>query len=304
MAEKKNQIFEDLQKSGVVERFNKGLGKKGDLQPVDQMSYYVKKYTDDGKSYFVKNSDNNKGLASVVSSKLCEDVGILTPPVYMLSGNDKKNIKTLQQSVEDIDGFETLLASDDIEYTKIQNKVFGKFKWQMFYDDELVFDLLKSMTPSCLTQFQNMYLVDELRTDIDRHTKNYFFYKTKDSKKYQGVIAIDLELMAIYTYCGTKKDDFTNFLVQPYQTALPHQLYDKVSYLQRMSDMRQLLQDGVLSESNIKAILDALEYDFSKEMKKACKQKKVGLKDRNAIVSPIERLWEYNRKTIGKDLGM
>lgn len=304
MADKKNQIFDDLEAGGIVEKFNKGLGEKGDMKPVAQMSYYVKKYTDDGKSYFVKSSDKNKGIASVVSSKLCEDVGILTPPVYMLSGKDNKSIKTLQQSVEDIDGFETLLANEDVEYTKIQKKVFGKFKWQLFYDEELIADLLKSMTPSCLTQFQNMYLVDELRTDIDRHTKNYFFYKTKDSKKYQGVIAIDLELMAIYTYCGAQKGDFINFLAQPYQTALPHQLYDKVSYIQRMSDMRQLLQDGVLSESNIKAILDALEYDFPKEMKKACKQKKVGLKERNAIVSPIERLWEYNRKTIGKDLGM
>ena len=304
MTRGKNNIFDDLEASGIVEKFNKGLGEKGDMKPIAQMSYYVKKYIDDGKSYFVKSSDNNKGIASVVSSKLYEDVGILTPPVYMISGKDKKSIKTIQQGVEDIDGFETLLANEDVEYTKIQKKVFGKFKWQLFYDEELICDLLKSMTPSCLTQFQNMYLVDELRTDIDRHTKNYFFYKTKNSKKYQGVIAIDLELMAIYTYCGAQKGDFTNFLAQPYQTALPHQLYDKVSYIQRMSDMRQLLQDGVLSESNINAILDALEYDFPKEMKKACKQKKVGLKERNAIVSPIERLWEYNQKTIGKDLGM
>ena len=304
MKDKKNNIFEDLEARGIVEKFNKGLG-TDDIQFDKKMAYHVSKYKlQDGKSFFVKDSDNQTSVASVASSKLCSEAGILTPPVYALADKKKKTIKTLQQNVEEIDDFETMLANDDIEYTKIQSKLFGKFKWQMFYDEELIANFLKFMTPNCLTQFQNMFLVDELRTDVDRHTKNYFFYKTKDSKKYQGVIAIDLDLLVIYNYCGVNKEDFTNFLVFPYQTALPHQLYDKVCYSQRMSDMRQLLQDGVLSEANLKAMMSALEFDFPKEMKKVCKTGKLGMRERNEIVSPIERLWEYNQKTIGKDLGL
>ena len=131
-----------------------------------------------------------------------------------------------------------------------------------------------------------------------------FFYKTKDSDKYEGVIGIDLDLMQIYNYCGSKKEDFTNFLVYPYQTATPHQSYDNVCYKQRITDMRQLAQDGVLSASNINVITSALEYDFPKEVKSACKDCKLGFGERNDVVRPVERLWEYNRETLGKDLGM
>ncbi len=305
MTDKKNKIFDDLETNGILEKFRNGLGIDSDLHFDKKTAYHVSKYNVEGdKSYFVKRTDNKTSVSSIASSNLCEKAGILTPPVYMLADKKNKTIHTLQQNVEEIDDFETMLANEDIEYTKIQKKLFGKFKWQMFYDEEILANLLQFMTPKCLTEFQNMFLVDELRTDVDRHTKNYFFYKTKDSKKYQGVIAIDLELLAIYNYCGVNKESFTNFLVYPYQTALPHQLYDKACYSQRMSDMRQLLQDGVLSEANLNAMLSALEFDFPKEMKKVCKNGRLGIRERNEIVSPIERLWEYNRKNIGKDLGL
>ena len=304
MTDRKNNFFDDLKSNGVVDKFANSLD-SDKVKLTDQMSYYVSKYKLDGdKSYFVKQSDELKSVASIASARLCEKSGILTPPIYMLRGKNKKSIKTLQQNVGDIDGIETILARDDIEYSQIQKKVFGKFKWQMFYDEELVRDLMRFMTLDCLTQFKNMFLIDELRTDVDRHTKNYFFYKTKDSKKYQGVIAIDLELMAIYEYCGAHKDDFINFLAHSYQSSLPHQVYDRVNYIQRVSDMRQLLQDGVLSEANIKAMVAALEHDFPADMKEICKQNRFRGKDKNEIIVPIERLWEYNQKTIGKDLGL
>ena len=297
-------FFEDLEKTGVVKKFSNGLDDE-DISLTDKMSYYISKYKlKGGKSYYVKSSGELKAVSSIASARLCDSVGILTPPVYMLSGKNRKAIKTIQPNVEEVEGIEAILARNDIEYSRIQQRAFGKFKWQMFYDEELICKLLQFMTFDCFTQFQNMFLIDELRTDIDRHTKNYFFYKSKDDKKYQGVIAIDLELMAIYNYCGAKKEDFTNFLVYPYQSSLPQQLYDKVSYGQRIYDMRQLLQDGVLSEENLNAILDALEYDFPADMNSICKKNKMSRKDRNEIVSPIERLWEYNQKTIGKDLGL
>ena len=45
-------------------------------------------------------------------------------------------------------------------------------------------------------------------------------------------------------------------------------------------------------------------FDFSKEIKIACKDSKLSYGEKNEIVSPVERLWDYNRKTIGRDLGM
>ena len=301
----KNIFFYDLEASGIVDKLKKGLNINDVITFIQTKSDCVAKYqVADGKTCFVKDVDIKTGISSIASSRLYEKIGILTPPVSLIAKKDRYTIQTIQPNVEDLDGVKTILANSDLEYKKIQTRAFGKYKWQMFYDEGLITTLLKFMTPGCLTDLQNMFLVDELRTDGDKHLKNYFFYKTKDSDKYEGVIGIDLDLMQIYNYCGSKKEDFTNFLVYPYQTATPHQSYDNVCYKQRITDMRQLAQDGVLSASNINVITSALEYDFPKEVKSACKDCKLGFGERNDVVRPVERLWEYNRETLGKDLGM
>ena len=301
----KNNFFYDFDAKVIADKLKKGANVDDEIKFVQKQSDCVAKYqVADGKTCFVKDVDIKTGVSSIASSKLYEKIGILTPPVSFVAKKDRYTIQTIQPNVEDVEGVKTILANSDLEYKKISTRVFGKYKWQMFYDESLVAALLKFMTPSCLTAFKNMFLVDELRTDGDKHLKNYFFYKSKDSNKYEGIIGIDLDLMQIYNYCGSKKEDFANFLVYPYQTATPHQAYDNVSYKQRITDMRQLVQDDVLSASNINAIKSALEYDFPKEMKNACKDSKLGFGEKNEIVKPIERLWEYNRETIGRDLEM
>lgn len=301
----KNSIFYDIDAKAIADKLKKGANVNDVIKFIQKRADCVAKYeVADGKTCFVKDVDIKTGVSSIASSRLYEKTGILTPPVSFIAKKDSYSIQTIQPNVEDIDGLKTILANSDLEYKKISTRAFGKFKWQMFYDESLVDALLKFMTPSCLTSLQNMFLVDELRTDGDKHLKNYFFYKSKHSDKYEGVIGIDLDLMQIYNYCGSKKEDFVNFLVYPYQTATPHQSYDNVCYKQRITDMRQLAQDDVLSKSNIDAIKSALEYDFPKEIKKACKDSKVGFCEKNDIVKPVERLWEYNRDTIGRDLGM
>ena len=301
----KNISFYDLQTSGVIDKLKNGKTIDDVLKFVQRKSDCVAKYeVPDGKTCFVKDVYTKTGISSIASSRLYEKAGILTPPVHLVTKKDSYTIQTIQPNVEDIDGVKTILANSDLEYKKIQTMAFGKYKWQIFYDEDLIATLLEFMTPSCLTSFQNMFLVDELRTDGDKHLKNYFFYKTKDSDKYEGVIGIDLDLMQILNYCGSKKDDFTRFLFCPYQTATPHQAYDNTCYKERITDMCQLAQDGVLSTSNIDAITTALDCDFPKEIKSACKDSKLGFGERNDIIKPVERLWEYNRETIGRELGM
>ncbi len=305
MINKRDNFFYDVNASGIIDKFRRGP-KIGDaLKFIYKNSNGLALYkAQDSKSFFVKETDVKTGVTAISSSRLYKHAGILTPPVEFIAKKDKDIIQTLQQNVEGINGLETILADDDVEYKKIQTQAFGKYKWQLFYDERLINALLKFMTPECLTQFQNMYLVDELRTDGDKHLKNYFFYKQKESGLYEGIIAVDLDLMQIYNYCGAKQADFTNFLVYPYQTALPQQLCDSVSYKQRMIDMRQLVQDDVLSTSNIETIKNTLEFDYPKETSKVCKEAKLGYAERKEIVKPVERLWEYNRETIGKDLGL
>jgi hypothetical protein len=71
-----------------------------------------------------------------------------------------------------------------------------------------------------------------------------------------------------------------------------------------MNDMRQLVQDDVLSSSNIETITSALEFDYPKELIHTCKEAKVSHREKKEIVRPVESLWEYNRETLGKDLGL
>ena len=253
--------------------------------------------------FIKKDTSNQTSLGSIASSQMYNDIGILTPKIHFVDDNNKYGTTSLQQDVSSIDFLDTTLAGSDIEYSQIVHEFFGKEKWSVFYDSNLVHRLLQFMTPDCLEQLKNVFLIDELRTDVDRHTKNYFFYKTKGAEKYEGIITIDLEQMTIFFNCeGHKKDDFSNFLVMPYESATPQQKYDHICYMQRVKNIRELIQDGVLSQKNIEALKAALEHDFPADIKKAVKDKHLHGKYKKDIVDPIEYLWDYNRNTIGKDL--
>ena len=276
------------------------------VHTVEQLNDSAKKiYVPNAPNHFIlKQADNNTGLAGIASSSMYNSVGILTPKIHLINDKNRFDATTLQQDVSEIDFLETILAGSDFEYTKIINNFYEKIKWSLFYDTNLIFNLLKFMTPECLDQLKNIFLIDELRTDIDRHTKNYFFYKQKGSDKYEGIIVIDLEQMAIYFYCEDGKDGFLNFLTTPYESSTPQQKFDYTCYMQRVRDMRELIQDDVLSENNLEILSNALNYDFPGDVKNAVQNKKLHGKAKKKIVDPIKRLWEYNQNTIGKDLGL
>jgi hypothetical protein len=213
-------------------------------------------------------------------------------------------VETIQQDVSTICGIDAVLAGAVKNFSNIQYSAWGKFKWQVFYNSGLEDYFLKYMTPGCYEQMKAIFLADELRTDIDRHVKNFFFYKKAGDYKFSGIIAIDLDEMKIYDYCGAAKGDFENFLYMPYSSMTPQQNMDYISYIERMRDMRELLDDGVVSEDNVEMLKSMLEYDFPKNIKQTCQDKKISMRDTQKITMPIERLWEYNRNTLGKDLGL
>ena len=296
--------FADLKRVGIVDEMERMIKNGETGKPFSKVTDNVEIFRFGNGSYFLKTTDNTHAIASVASSKMYKAIGIATPPVFLLKNNDKQKAQTIQQNASEILGLASILAQNDLKYAKINRKVFGKFKWEMFYDAGLQDVFLNFITPDCFEQLQSIFLVDEIRTDMDRHLRNYFFVKRKESSRYEGVVAIDLEQMVIYNFCGETKDDFSNFLVTPYASATPHQAIDEASYFQRVQQLREIIQDGVLSERNIHALVDALKYDFPGDFKKTSKERKLHGKDKKKIVSPIERLWEYNNKTIGKDLGI
>lgn len=298
-------IFRDMEAEGLIERFR-------GIRPVKKFEH-IKFITPDVEKIFIdkpearfilKKSSSSNGLLSVASSKMYKSADIQTPQVHLVRSKEKNVIRTIQEDISDINGFETVLAGDDVEYTKIGWNVFGKFKWQIFYDYAFQSNLLKIMTNDCLEQLQNMFLGDEIRTDIDRHSKNYFLYKRKGSEKYEGVIVIDLDQMIIFNYCRGEKGDFQDFLMYPYETEIPQFKLDNICYKQRVKDIQEMIQEGLLSENNIETLKKLLMYDFPGEVKKVCKEQGVRRKMKKGVVDPVERLWEYNNKTIGKELGL
>lgn len=298
-------IFRDMEEQGLIEKFKTRRQIKN-AKHIKYINPNVEKIFIEkpSSSCILKKSNDAQGLVAVASSRMYNKAGIQTPQIFLVGGGDKKVVQTIQEDVSENDDFETTLAGDDIEFTKICWNVFGKFKWQIFYDANYQYGLLKLMTEECLEQLKNMFLADELRTDIDRHTKNYFFYKRKGSDKYEGVIVIDLDQMVIYNYCHGKKGEFEDFLLYAYETEIPQMKLDNVCYKQRVKDIRELIQDGVMSEKNIETLKKMLMYDFPSEVKKVCKQQGLRHKAKNMLVDPIERLWEYNNNTIGKELGL
>lgn len=297
-------IFRDLDEEGLMKvLWSKKLPK---VRLVKNIKLGVDKVSigEDDRTFIVKHSLTRKGLASVATSRMYKDAGIYTPQVYLLGTEDKSLVNTIQEDITNINGFETILPNDDLEYMKIDQKVYGKFKWQLFYDRGLENHFLQFMTPECLEQLKNIFLADEVRTDVDRHYMNYFFYKRKGSSRYEGVIVFDLEMMKIYKYCGEKKQDFENFLLYHYGSATPQMRDDNACYKQRVVDICELIQDGVLSDGNIETLKKILQTDFPKDLMQACKKQRLSRRVRNKVVNPVAYLWEYNNKTIGKELGL
>ncbi len=298
-------IFRDLQEEGFIQEL-RSKKKRKEARLVNHIKRDVDRVRigNDPMPFIVKHSNVPKGLVSVASSKMYRDVGILTPEVHLLKTENVKVANTIQQDLTAVEDIDMILAGSDLEYEKIEQSVYGHFKWKLFYEKDLENLFLQFMTPECLEQLKNIFLSDEVRTDVDRHAKNYFFYKQKGSDKYEGVIAIDLDQMIIYSYNIRSKRDFENFLFSPYETETPQMRTDEVCYKQRIEDIRDLVQDGVLNDGNIETLRNVLNYDFPKQVRKVSKSQGLWGKNKKRVVDPIERLWDYNNQTLGKDLGL
>ena len=268
---------------------------------IQSISSNVKRVSIDDRNYILKQSGVRRGLAGIASSRMYNEIGIQTPPMKLVYCDSEGFIRSLQPDISRIAGLELVLANNDLEYLQIDKKIFGNDKWQVFYDLDLMQAFLQFMTPDCLEQLKNMYLVDELRTDRDRWLENFYLCRIPGHEKYEGVIAIDLEELAIYQFCGAGKHDFENFLNSTYYSSTPQQTIDGASYKSRLWEILNLAYDGVLSKSNISVIKAALGFDLPKELEKLCDCQKLSIKKRKETLEPIKRLWEYNNSTIGKE---
>lgn len=257
------------------------------------------------KDYFCKTiGDIEDNLQAIASSHLFNEIGVLSPPIYVLKENENYECYSqISQSVYLPEFDCSLLPCEIGYYDRLLSTSKGRTdNWCILYDRLYKDYFLTFMTPECLEELINMFLIDELRTESDRHMKNYFLYKNKGSKKFNGVIAIDHDLISLIDTDCIYQKLFKSFLKHKYWSNSPTLNCVYISYEDRIKRLRQMLDDGVLSEENVTALKDALTFDFPGKIKETGEYYNVKKRKVNGIYTPISFLWDYNRKELGKDL--
>lgn len=286
------------------------------FKPVPLSANCISRLIIKDKEFFSKKYEDQIDLIQpIASSHLFDKIGVLSPPIYPVKmKNSSPYFYLFTEDVTELASFdECMLAMD--AYIAMSSDIFGMAmeeftlsqspKWQFLYNKELKSILLEYMTVGCYNQTINKFLIDELRTETDAHDANYFYYKLKGSDKYNGIITMDFDFIEIINNNIKTKEDFSAFLKEPYQTYMPFScLSDEDYYLSRIVYIRQLIQRGKLNKTNIKALISALEFDFAEDIKTIGKKFNLSQKQIAEIYDPIALLWEYNQKTLGKDLGM
>ena len=251
--------------------------------------------------------EQNELIQPIASSQLLKHVGIATPPIFVT--NDYDDFFATTQDIQNLP-INTIIASkittsDQYNIHRKMSKAtdFPSYwleKWRFIKDYKHLF--LEFMTPECFDEFVSMFLIDEIRTEQDCHDDNYFLWKRPNSDKYEGIIRFDLDNVFITNGYVTSIDDFKDFLEQEYFSYDPFLHKDWKSYTDRHNDLRELLNEDILSNNNIVVLRNALEFDLPQTIKTIGKKYNMEENEINKIYTPIAMLWEYNRKHLGKDL--
>lgn len=306
MNKKVFNYFVDLDKQnlirdahGVIIENSSGIKKFGKKEP--QILFI-------GNNVFFSKvtGDIDDNLQSIVASDLYNQVGILNPPIY-LSKDNKMTIpvKQITQDIRLPQFYDCRHPGNSDYYDFLRLKMpFNQAKWKVLYDRFLKDYFLSFMTDECFDEFINMFLLDELRSETDRHVFNYFLYKNKKSYKYEGIIALDFDLVEILTEDCLKADAFKEFLKRKYSSVAPatNEVYD--NYSNSINRIKKLITLDKLNKNNIATLKKGLKYDFPNNIKHVGKKHNLSDNEINRIYTPYAYLWDYNRKEIGKELGI
>ena len=159
------------------------------------------------------------------------------------------------------------------------------------------------MTRDCLNQLIKMFLVDELRTELDRHWGNYFFVKKSNEEKFSSIIAIDFDATAIMRYMPKNKAEFEKFLLSLNGSVSPTGRVTVSTYISKIHELKEIIGEGALTTDQFNAVKNALEFDYAKAIKDFCINKRL-FQEAKTAPEPIARLWDYNRKELAPELGL
>ena len=313
MDKKVQEYFVDLESRSVDKENNiillssKSVKRK---RQKDHSNYYII----DNIPVFIKGEDIPQILLSSATSKMYNEIGIATPLICPVKiGRDERNI-LLALASQDVKPLQEL----DYEVVKADQTEFFKnycwrnrnhniaSAWDILDNPKKIEMLQKFMTKECFDQFVSLLLADELRTDNDRHWDNFFFYKKKGAEKFEGIIPIDLENIQYLNYHDkSSKRAFNRFLTNHLYSSYTFEehLTHKQPYSERMALLRKVISDGKLNSSHIDTIRKELEYELPDAIKALGNKYNFKKKSKHPY-EMTARLWDYNRNTIGRDLGM
>lgn len=301
--------FEDLEKNNHLHKGGSISFDKNRMDIIDNIDAYgngTYEIIIDGTRYYAKDISEIRSIAEIASSQMYNDLGITTPPVSTIELPKtglfgKTKTKLINQDVKSIRGLQFIQAVDFFRIPEVTNYLYTRGmsndKWNALYDSDVRRFYEQYMTRECFNDVLALMLADELRSERDRHGYNYFFYKTRDTDKLQGVVPIDNEMMSIADY-----QEFDEFLYSPYKASNLIGMEERQrEYVSRLRDIKEIIQDGVLSTSQINLIRREINYDLPKVVKEVG-HKTAFKKDRTQAYDLISRLWEYNHKELDREL--
>jgi len=267
---------------------------------------------------------NKESLNGIASSRMYNDLGIATPIITPLTFNQEERLasaRTPAHITRDVQLSNYLTASQNV-YTLEKHGIevmpayllkdlkdlydrkdsFRKNIWNCL-DEECVDKLMNIMTKECFDQCINKMLIEELRTYTDAHFGNLFFCKKLGAKKWETVVPIDLEFSEALEMClGNTNKEFKRFINIPYSSfGITGLASYPTTHAQRLQDIASIIQQGKLKNENISVLKQALEYNLPESMK-ALTQKYNITAYSQEVYDKFSRLWEYNSKTLEKEL--
>lgn len=300
--------FVDLNKSNLpTDNIGNWIITRDRIKELDTINTRVHEcILDDQVIFYAKEFEAPNSIMSIASSHMYNELGILTPPEFALRGIFPHctiyQPFTFSQDVTSLNDLKCTMVRDIDKYNDFKlYSVQRNNKWEPLYNPNLKKCYLSFMTEDCFDDLIGLYLVDEIRTDRDRHNENLFLYRTKPYGKFEGVLPIDLERAEILEHHVIDREDFQEFIKSKYHSYTPMDNLDIKSYETRINDILQLIQDGVLSKKQMDLLKRATNYDLPKNIKNACERYNFEY-CMDYSYTPIAHLWDYNHKHLDREL--
>lgn len=275
-----------------------------DLEYEGTKFYYDKKalYLGDSK-YYAKPFNYEFSVCQLATDNFYDYLGFKVPQsTLMCTKGKQENLFVISHDAED--AYKDLPNKQHLKINIPGSYNKETFRWAILYDPRIREEYLKIMTPECFDEFINMMLVDELHTEFDRHSRNYYFYKSNDSEKFEGIIPIDNEASNIVIAPAPRnKARLMSYIKEPYKAQTPFGTRDYFSYSKRIRQIQLLIQNGLLNENNIEMIRKALNDDYAERFYQQCNNPYTQLYG-DSTYTPVSLLWDYARTELDKEIDL